>query len=151
MASIELYSGVAPQVLDYTLHVTHGSFLAGDLVHVATNGKLQVADTQIKYMGIARMKAGDTLGTSKIPVELINVNSIYSVRLTDAGTDTTTGVTDTCIGDGFGFNFTAGAQTVADTITADVYCVGRDSRDTSGTVGGRLLVRFLGTALVNFR
>lgn len=154
MASVELWSeGSPPQVLEFTQHVTHGSFSAGDLVSVASNGKLRIAQADTAILGIARKKyTSDTLGTAKIPVELISTNSIYSVRITDTGGDTTTGATDTLIGDGMGFiNITTGgSQVVGDTSgdSAVAYCVGRDPRDDSGTVGGRILIRFKPAALM---
>jgi len=148
MASIELYSEIQPQVLHYTVHATPGSFEAGDLVTVDATGGVKIASTNVVFLGIARTDTSGEGGSGKIPVELIDPNAIYVVRLSSAGTDTTTGATDTIIGDAVGFSaFTAGAQVVTDTATASAYVVGRDQRDASGTVGGRILIRFYGTAL----
>ena len=146
MASVELYSGEPGPVLDYAQHATPSSFKAGDLVTIDSTGGIKIASAAVKFLGIARQDA-DTVAGQRIPVELIDSNAIYSVRISTTGSDTTTGTSDTALGDAFGFVFTAGAHAVSDTLTASVYMVGIDDRDDTGTVGGRILVRFYGTAL----
>lgn len=145
MASVELYSGTDPQVLEYSQHATPGSFKAGDLVTVDNTGLVKIATAAVTFLGIAR-KDADTIKGYKIPVELIDPHAIYTVRWSTTGTVTATSTTQ--IGDAVGFVFTAGAHVVSDSLTASAYTVGLDPRDAStGIAGGRLLIRFYGTAL----
>jgi hypothetical protein len=141
--------GGAVQVLDYYQHDTPG-FVAGDLVTVDSAGLVKVASADSAVIGIAREDADTSDTNKKIKVELLDINAIYSVRITDSGSDTTTGATDTIIGDAIAFsNMGTGAQVISDTAgdSAVAYVVQRDPRDTSGTVGGRFLVRFKSNVL----
>jgi len=135
MASVELYEGMNPQVVWYFEHGTPSSFEAGDLVKVATDGYIQIATTVSDILGIAREKyTGST--THKVPVELINPNSIYVVRY--SGTPTRA-----LVGDEAGFNaLTKAAHTITATETG-LYIVGLDPRDgDTGIASHRMLVRF---------
>jgi len=140
MASVELYSETVPQVLTFPEHATSGSFSAGDLVKIATNGKVQIATDGV-ITGIARRGYSGTENTVQ-EVELIDPNAIYSARYKASAT------AQSLAGDCLDFTFTVGGHTLNETsATTDVYCVGLDPRDAVGTSGGRLLVRFFGTLL----
>ena len=144
MASIELFSGTDPQVLEYTQGATP-AFDAGDLVTVDSTGTILIASSDGVYLGIAR-KDSDTVAGYKVPVELLNANSIYSVRLaTTAVGDTCAAASTTLIGDGVGVvQFTRSAQMWTDTSVLSGVVVGLDPREsTTGVVAGRILVRFL--------
>jgi len=136
MASVERVDGGEPQVLTFPEHATDGSFEVGDLVKIATNGKVQIA-TAGAISGIARTKYTGT-ENSDIDVELIDLNGIYSARYKASAT------AQSLAGDCLDFTFTAGAHTLDESSAdTDVYCVGLDPRDALGTSGGRLLIRFL--------
>lgn len=138
MASVELYSGLNPQVVDIQ-EAAAGSandFYDGDLVKCDGSGELVIA-TAGAIQGIARKTATGTAST-EIPVELIDIHSIYSARYKASAT------AEALIGDILDFTFTAGAHTLDESgATTDVYCVGLHPFDSVGTSGGRLLVRFL--------
>jgi hypothetical protein len=139
MASVELYSETVPQVIVFPEHATSGSFSAGDLVKIATNGKVQIATAGV-ITGIARRGYSGTEDTN-IEVELIDPNAIYSARYKASAT------AQSLAGDLLDFTFTVGAHTLDEgSATTDVYCVGLDPRDGAAT-SGRLLVRFLGALL----
>ena len=140
MASVELYSETVPQVLTFPEHGTPGSFSAGDLVKIATNGKVQIATAGV-VTGIARRGYSGTEDTVQ-EVELIDPNAIYSARYKASATS------QSLVGDCLDFTFTVGGHTLDESsATTDVYCVGLDPRDAVTTSGGRLLVRFFGTLL----
>lgn len=142
MASVELYSEVnAPQVLPYPEDATHGSFSAGDLVFIHTNGKIRIAVAAGGITGIVRSGYTGTADTIH-EVELLDVANVYSVRYKASAT------AQTLVGDCLDFTMTVGGHTLDESgATTDVYCVGLDPRDSLGTSGGRLLVRFYGTLL----
>lgn len=140
MASVELYSGLNPQVVEIQ-EAAAGSandFYDGDLVKI-TSGEL-VIGTAGAFMGIARKTATGTAST-EIPVELLDVHSIFTGRVA-SGTTTA----ETYLGDILDYTFTAGAHTLAIGGTTDVYCVGLHPVD-GALAGGRILYRFLGTLL----
>jgi hypothetical protein len=139
MASVELYSEVnAPQVLPFPCHATDGTFSAGDLVQIATNGKVQIA-TAGSISGIARTAYGAE--NKVINVELIDPANVYSARYKASATS------QSLVGDCLDFTFTVGGHTLDESDAAtDVYCVGLDPRDGAAT-SGRLLIRFYGTLL----
>lgn len=140
MASVELYSETVPQVLSYPEDTTSGSFSAGDLVFIHTNGKIRIATAGV-IAGIAR--SGYTGDADTLhEVELIDPHAVYSARYKASAT------AQTLVGDCLDFTFTVGAHTLNESsATTDVYCVGLDPRDALGTSGGRLLIRFYGTLL----
>lgn len=147
MASIELYSGTDPQVIEFEQQTATPAFDAGDLV-TCTSAGVVIASTDGEYLGIARTKSDTTVTNpnKKIRVELLNANSIYSVRLaTTAVGDTCAAASTTLIGDGVGVvQFTRSAQMWTDTAVASGVCVGLDPREsTTGVVNGRILIRFL--------
>ena len=142
MASVELYDGVDPQVLDFPVHTTHGSFKAGDLVKLVS-GKLKIATAGV-ILGIARSDYNKTNPQGNVDVELINPNSIYSVRYKSSAT------AQTLVGDLVDFTFTAGAHYVDESgASTDAYVVGLDPRDAVGTTAGRLLIRFKSSLLTS--
>lgn len=144
MASVELKSG-NPQVIEIE-EAAAGSandFYAGDLVKTNTDGELVIA-TAGAIRGIARRAATGTAGT-KIPVELISHDNLYVVHNTAAAT------TEDLIGEMADFTFTAGEHYVTTAGTTDVDVVGLDPRDVLGTSGGRLVVRFMATAITGIR
>ncbi len=137
MASVELYSeGGRPQVLPFPEDATHGTFSAGDLVFIHTNGKVRIAVADGPISGIARTKYTGTTD-SPIDVELLDPHAVYSARYKASAT------AQTLVGDCLDFVMTVGAHTLNETgAGTDVYCVGLDPRDALGVSGGRLLVRF---------
>ena len=138
MASVLAYTGLSGEVLDY--HEYHDSganaFYKGDLVKYNTNGEVQIATAGV-MSGIAKKTA---LGVDQtvIPVDILNINTIY------VGKHTTTATAESMIGDILDFTFTAGGHTLAIGGTTDVYCVGLHP-DDGALAGGRLLIRFLYT------
>ena len=148
MASIELYSGTDPQVIEFEQATATPAFDAGDLVTMASGAGVVIASSDGVYLGIART-GSDTLVVSpnkKIPVELLNANSIYSVRLaTTAVGDNCSAASSTLAGEGVGVTqFTKSAQMWSDSTILSGVCVGLDPREsTTGVVNGRILVRFL--------
>jgi hypothetical protein len=146
MASVELYDGMNPEVVGFDVHATPNSFKAGDLVTIDATGGVLLATAAVTFLGIARTDTSGVGGTGKIPVELINPNSIYVIRWSTTGTVTATSTTQ--LGSGVGTTNAYGAHTWSDTLTSSAYIVGLDPRDgDTGAAGGRLLVRFYGTAL----
>ena len=139
MASVELVvPGGTPQVFNFPEDATSGSFSAGDLVKVHTNGKVRIA-TAGAITGIALKGYSGTADTAT-PVMLIDPDAIYSARYKASAT------AQTLVGDILDFTFTVGAHTLDEgSATTDVYCVDLDPRDATGTSGGRLLFRFMGS------
>ena len=136
MASVESYSsGYIPQVVTGT-EAASQSFKAGDLVHLDTDGKVEIA-TAGNIDGIAR---GDASGTTNnlLEIELIDLNELYTCAYKDSAT------AQTLVGALADFVFTVGAHTLDDNgATTDAFVVALDPRDTLGTSGGRLIFRFL--------
>ena len=133
--SVLAYEGVEPHVVQIQ-EAAAGSandFYIGDLVK-ATDGELVIATAQT-ILGIARKTATGTAST-EIPVELLNINTIYTANYTASAT------AETLIGDILDFTFTAGAHYLSTGGTTDTYCVGLHPRDAVGTSGGRVLFRF---------
>ena len=147
MASIELFSGTDPQVIGYEQVTATPAFDAGDLVICDAAG-VTIATTDGQYLGIAR-DGSDTTVTNpnkKIRVELLNANSVYSVRLaTTAVADNVSDAATTLAGEGVGVTqFTRSAQMWSDSTVLSGVCVGLDPREsTTGVTAGRILVRFL--------
>lgn len=140
MASVQAYTGLAPQVVpvEEAAAGAANAFYDGDLVK-ATAGELVIATAGV-ILGIARKTATGTAST-KIDVELINLNEIYVAVYT--GT-----TAEALIGDVLDFTFTAGAHTLDESgATTDVYCVGLHPADGL-LASGRLLVRFFSSLLV---
>ena len=141
MSSVVPYTGLSPQVIEVeeASAASANDFYDGDLVK-ATTGELVIATAGV-ILGIARKTCTGTAST-KIPVELLNLNEIYVCRYhTDA-------TTEALIGDVLDFTFTAGAHTLEESgATTDVYCVGLHPTDGL-LASGRLLVRFFSSLLV---
>jgi hypothetical protein len=139
--SVTSYTGLNPQVIEIQ-EASGGSaldFYDGDLVKTSS-GELIIA-TAGAILGIAR-KTATGVDSTKIPVELINPNEIY------VGNYTASATTEALIGDLVDFTFTVGAHTLDESAAStDAYCVGLHPADAVGTSGGRLLIRFLGSAL----
>lgn len=142
MASVELKSG-NPQVVQIQERAAAvaNEWYAGDLVKTDANGELVIA-TAGAILGIAR-RAAQGVDSTKIPVELISHDNLYVVKNTAAAT------TESLIGTTADFTFTAGEHYVTTGGTTDVDIMGLDPRDDLGTSGGRLVVRFLGTAITD--
>jgi len=142
LASVELKSG-NPQVVQIqeAAASSENDWYAGDLVKTDANGELVIA-TAGAILGIAR-RAAQGVDSTKIPVELISHDNLYVVKNTAAAT------TESLIGTTADFTFTAGAHYVTTGGTTDVDIMGLDPRDDLGTSGGRLVVRFLGTAITD--
>jgi len=135
LASIELYDGLHPHVLDFQEGTTSGSFEIGDLVKTDSSGQVVIATAGL-ICGIARKKYTGTAGTT-IPVELISFEDIYSCKYS-----TTTA--QSIVGDQATFTFTAGAHVLTtDASGTDAEIVGLHPGDAVGTSGGRVLFRFL--------
>ena len=135
-ASILLYSGLDPQVvhIQQAIGGSANAFYDGDLVQTDSNGELVIGASKT-YLGIARLTA-TAVDNVEIPVELIDLSSIYRGRLA-AGT---TG-SEAYIGDGLAITFTPGAFTFAVGGTDEAYCVGVHPSD-GWIAGGRILFRF---------
>ena len=136
--SVLLYSGLSPQVVEIMEDddATANIFYDGDLVSVENTGQVILAvAAQDDILGIARKTAVGTDDTA-IPVELLDIHSIYTCRVAD-GTTTT----EAYIGDCVDFVMTAGAQYVATGGTHDAYCVGIHPVDGLAS-SGRILIRF---------
>ena len=141
MSSVVPYTGLSPQVIEVE-EASAGvadAFKDGDLVK-ATAGELVIATDGV-ILGIARKTATGTAST-KIPVELLNLNEIYVCRYhTDA-------TTEALIGDVLDFTFTIGDHRLEESAAStDVYCVGLHPTDGL-LASGRLLVRFFSSLLV---
>ena len=137
MASVEWICGVNPIVVPAEEGSTQ-SYKAGDLVKWSS-GQLVIA-TAGAIDGIARRDASGTQHTV-CEVELINLDSVYSVRNNSDATSIA------LVGDITDFTFTAGAHTVdEDSATTDAVIVALDPRDVEGTAGGRLYIKFLAGA-----
>lgn len=137
MASVEPYTGLAPQTILCQEGATSGSFTKGDLVKTDSSGQV-VLGTAGKIFGIAENGYTGTQGTV-VPVTLINYNEIYSIANKAAATN------QNLVGIVADMVYTAGAQNVdtAANTYKEVEVVGFDPRDAIGTSGGRLLVRFI--------
>jgi len=135
--SVLLYSGLNPQVvhIDENDGASANDWYDGDLVKTDAGGEVCIA-TAGAMLGIAR-KTATGVDNTDIPVELLDIHSIYTSRVA-SGTTTA----ETYIGDILDFTFTAGAHTLAIGGTTDVYCVGLHPVD-GALDGGRILYRFL--------
>ena len=137
--SVLLYSGLNPQVVEIMEDdgfTSANDFYEGDCVAAEASGQLILAvANQTDLTGIAR-KASTGTDNTPIPVELIDLHSIYTARVND--TDTTT---EAFIGDCIDFVFTAGAHYIATGGTTDAYCVGIHPVDGL-KLGGRVLFRW---------
>lgn len=134
--SVLLYSGLNPQVV-HIQGAAGGSanaFYDGDLVQSDSNGELVIGASKT-YLGTAR-KAFSTTDNVEIPVELIDIHSIYTGRVLEATT-----TSEAYIGDGLACTFTPGAFVWAIGGTDEAYCVGLHPVD-GAKAGGRLLFRF---------
>lgn len=141
MASVQYYAGprVAPLI---GVEGATQTFDAGDLVKIDTSGYLVVA-TAGAISGIARSNATGTTGAA-VEWEPICADAVYSAKYKASATS------QSLVGDCLDFTFTIGGHTLDESgATTDVYCVGLDPRDASGTTSGRLLVRFYGTLLTS--
>ena len=137
--SVERITG-EPQVVELPEHGTPGSFKRGDLVKLASNGKVQIATAGV-ILGIAQRDYTGTENTL-IPVDMIDSQSLFVARYTASST------TQSLVGDCVDFTFTAGAHTLSESsATTDAYVVRLDPRDAVGTSGGRLIIRFKSTLL----
>jgi len=143
MASVERVMGEQGTVLRFPEHATAGSFVVGDLVKLASNGKVQIA-TADTMIGIAKRDASGTVDT-QIEVELLSVDSIYRMRYKASATS------QALVGDLADITYTAGAHVLDESGAAqtEVYIVGLDPMDAVGTSGGRLYVRFHNAIFVN--
>lgn len=122
-----------PVVINFAEDTTSGSFKAGDLVKLHTNGKVRLATDGAQVMGIAHADATTTADT-QIPVELFNSNDIY------VGTQGSTSIlTDN--GDIMDFTASAGAFTVDTGGTTDFIQVGLYD---AAAASGRVMLRILG-------
>lgn len=144
MASVELKSG-NPQVvwIEEAAASSANDWYAGDLVKTNTDGELVIA-TAGAIRGIAR-RAAQGVDNTKIPVELISHDNLYVVSNTAAAT------TEDLVGEMADFTFTPGEHYVTTAGTTDVDVIGLDPRDDLGTSGGRLVVRFMATAITGIR
>ncbi len=143
MASVERVDGGKPIVLKFEEHGTPGSFSIGDLVALASNGKVQIATAGSAVLGIARRGYTGTENTD-IEVELISLDGLYSARYKSSATS------QALVGDLVDFTYTAGGHTLDESgASTDAYVVGLDPRDDLGDSSGRLIIRFLPTIVVN--
>ena len=138
--SVLLYSGLNPQVVEIMEDdgfTSANDFYEGDCVSVEASGQLILALTNTNdVIGVAR-KASTGVDNTPIPVELIDIHSIYVGRVND---DATT--SEAYIGDLADFVFTAGAQYLAiSSATTDTYIVGLHPVD-GAKLGGRVLFRW---------
>ena len=118
------------------------AFYIGDIVMTDGSGELIIATTGLNW-GIAKRAATGTAGT-KIPVELISSSNLYVMKYhTDA-------TSEALIGDTLGITYTLDGHTLDEAAGSDVECVGLDTRD-GAVASGRLVVRFLETAIVGLR
>lgn len=133
-----------PVVLEFPEDTTHGSFLAGDLVKLHTNGKVRLATANAAVLGIAQQKYSGTADTS-VKVELFNGNDVY------VGTFRAAATSQALVGDLVDFVASAGAFTWDEqSATTDAYVVGLyDAASTSGRIrfraipGGNLMKNVL--------
>ena len=125
-----------PDIREYPIDQTHGSFVAGDLVALSAGEVILKAATTC-ILGVALKSYAGGSG-AYVPVNIIKASQTY---IAEADTTTTTAM----CGVGYGINDTAGSQSVDIGDTADVECiiVKIDPRDgaTTGS-GGRVHVRF---------
>lgn len=135
MASVTRYSTGQPTPV-LGKEAASQTFKEGDLVYFNSDGLVAIS-TAGNIHGIARKDASGTT-SAEIPVELIELDAVYSAAYTASAT------TQTIVGTKADFTFTVGAHTLDDSgATTDVFLVGIDGRQALGTSGGRVLFRFL--------
>ncbi len=139
MASVTRFSTGQPTVV-LGKEAASQSFKEGDLVYFDSDGLVAIS-TAGEIDGIARKDASGTT-SAEIPVELIELDAVYSCAYKASAT------TQTVVGTLADFTFTVGAHTLDDSgASTDVYVVGIDPRDDLGTSGGRYLFRFKPTVV----
>ena len=143
--SVLLYSGLNPQVVEIMEDdgfTSANDFYEGDCVSVESSGQVILAVAADTYVfGVAR-KASTGTNDTPIPVELLDIHSIYTGRIADDATSS-----EAYIGDIMDWDFTAGAQFLKiGHTTAETYCVGLHPVD-GGKLGGRVLFRWYSTFL----
>jgi hypothetical protein len=142
--SITRHTGV-PNI-HYYQEATAGSanaFYAGDLVQMDSSGELVIASSGV-ILGIAEKTATGTAST-EIPVDVVSADEEFIGKYTSSATSEALAQD---LGD---FTFTVSA-TAGHTIAvggsdADLRIVDHDPRDPWTTSGGRLIIRFLDSAL----
>ncbi|MFA5379524.1 MAG: hypothetical protein WC455_27450 [Dehalococcoidia bacterium] len=135
MASVTRYSPGYPVVIT-GYEAASQSFKEGDLVHINSDGLIEIA-TAGNIDGIARQDASGTTSAA-IPIELIELDAIYSAHYKASAT------AQTLCGILMDFVFTVGAHTLDDDgASTDAVSLQLDPRDALGTSGGRILFRFL--------
>lgn len=139
MASIVRYSTGQPTPI-LGIEAASQSFKEGDLIHLDSDGKVEIA-TAGNIDGIARKDASGTTN-AEIPYELIELDTVYSCAYKAAATERTD------LGLKADFVFTVGAHTLDESgASTDALLVGLDGRDAVGATGGRYLFRFLPTLI----
>lgn len=135
MASVERYDNSRPPIVFHALEGTAGqTFKAGDLVKWEAAGRF-VIGTAGAFTAIALQDATGVADTV-LEFELIDPNQIYVMTASD-----TTAQVD--VGSKFNITFTPGAHTVLDSATGvDGIIIGLHPED-GPKAGGRYLVRFL--------
>lgn len=130
-SGFQLHSG-NPQVVHVPETTTHSSFLAGDLVRMASGYVGLVADDDTVF-GVAAKKYKGTLGTST-PVYVVTPDQVWIAEM-----DTTS--TTTHLGEDYSINIgTPGSMSVATGGTGSVTVI--DFFEPVGTATGKVLVKF---------
>jgi len=121
-----------PKVVHVPEHTTASSFVAGDLVRLASGYVGLCADDDTIF-GVAAKKASGTLATS-IPVYVASPEQTWIVEM-----ETTS--TTTHLGQDYGVNIgTAGSMSVDTNQTGSVVVI--DFFEVVGTATGKVLVQF---------
>jgi hypothetical protein len=114
-------------------HATAGSFVVGDMVEL-NGGKVRLCSNDDNPLGVAMKAASGTEDTS-IEVMMFLAGQEWSVPSEGA-----TALAN--VGNDYGINLTAGAQTVDLNTTGTFTILEVDPRETVGTSGGRLIGMF---------
>ena len=140
MAGVKRISG-SPNIRgDYTMASATPSVAQGDLVKLDGSGLVVIA-TAASILGI--MRSADPSSTStKVLIDVIVPDHSEFVIKYKASATAAALKTDYA-----GLTFTTTAITVDDTASGDVVIQDLDPRDAVGTSGGRLICRFIPSAL----
>lgn len=137
MASVLLYSGLNPQIIEGQEGATSGSFAAGDLIKTDSGGQWVLAATGVCH-GIAKTGFTGTQGT-KFSVELLDPSSVYVMHHKAAA------LNQNMVGLACDLVYTYSAQNVDTAVNThkEVTVVGLHPNDIASLPsGGRLLIRF---------
>lgn len=123
------------------------SFKKGELVYSNAGAITNCADDAVVILGIAKKDATNvTSGNIAIPVEIINPNDLYLMRVIDTAGGTIGTGTDAALHTGYGVEVTSNVWSLCiDEVTADAVSVYKYHYDAAGDATAWVYVRFLDT------